>query len=147
MDGLARIAVFFGLLAAVAVVVLATRWFLLIGRLHRFVDQVSAAVGGEVSEAFRSWRAAAESVQRSAAKLDEGLNCLARTLDRVDRMSEKLETGSLGGVFAPAVLKLAAWVGGLQKGLSSVHQRDRAAPRAATPAAPRSRAGEEGLED
>lgn len=120
MDGLAEAAVFLGLLAALAVMVLAIRWFFLIRRLHRLADQVSTAVAAELSEAVRAWRVAAESVQRSAGKLDQGLNCLARTLDRFDRMTENLETGSFARtLMAPTVLKVAAWLGGLQRGLSS----------------------------
>jgi hypothetical protein len=137
MDGLAKAAVFFGLLAALAVMVLAIRWFFLIRRLHRLADQVSTTVAPELTEAVRGWRAAAESVQRSAAKLDQGLSCLAKTLGRVDRMTENLETGSLARtLIAPTVLKVAAWLGGLQRGLSSAHKE-----------APGRGKTEEGLED
>jgi len=119
MNGLAQLAVFF----ALAIMVLAIRWFFLVRRLHRLADEISCVIGAEVSDAVHAWRGAAESVQRSAGKLDQGIDALGRTLGRLDRMTEGLESGSLTRTLVgPTVLKIAAWLGGLQKGLASTHK-------------------------
>jgi len=92
-------------------------------RLRRLLAQVENTLDPEVREMLRAWREAAQGVQQAARKLDEGLAALARTLERVDRLSQKLEPDSLARtLLQPAVAKLLAWLAGVQKGLASVRE-------------------------
>jgi len=69
----------------------------------------------------RAWEETARGVQNAARKLDEGLGSLARTLGRVDRMSEKLEPEVVTlSVIQPAMAKIVSWLGGVRKGLGEV---------------------------
>jgi len=113
-----------GTLAGLAVLAAAVSWLFLVRRLRQLADQIGHAVQAEARQAFLSWKAAADAVQRSAGKLDQGLESLARTLDRADRVTERLEPESLTHtVVAPLLVKIGAWLGGFRKGLGSAHRR------------------------
>ncbi len=115
------------LLAAVAVLALALRAYSFVKRLHQVVDALGRTVEQELNPAVRAWREAAEGVRTAANTLDSGCASIASALDRVDRLTEKLEP--LGGqadwlmrtMIGPAIAKVASWVSGFRKGIASVH--------------------------
>jgi len=117
-----KLAVFVAILTALAVLVLAIRSYYLVKRLHKLADQIGSTAEVELKQAVGAWRDAAQEVQRAAGKLDDGFGSLASTLKRIDRVTERLESGSLvQTVVAPAVLKIASWLDGVRKGMASVH--------------------------
>ena len=118
METLALVAAF---LAAIALLALAIRGYYLVKRLHQLVDSLDRTVENEVNPAVRGWREAADGIKQAAGKLESGAASLATTLDRVDRLTERLEPDSLlRTMMGPAIMKLASWVAGFRKGMASV---------------------------
>jgi len=96
---------------------------LLQARIRRLADQMQKTLESEVSTTLRAWRDAAQGLREAVAKLDSGLGSLANTLQRLDRLTEKLEPDALARtLLQPALAKLLAWLGGLRKGLASARQ-------------------------
>ena len=109
-------------LAAVAVLALALRAYYFVRRLHQVVDSLGRTVEQELNPAVRAWREAAEGVRKAATTLDSGCASIASALDRVDRLTERLEPDSLmRTMVGPAIAKIASWVSGFRKGIASVH--------------------------
>ena len=123
-----QIALLAATLAALAAAALAIRAYLAVARLQAVIDQVGKAVETDLRATIRAWGNTAQGLQQAVGKLDGSLQSLASTLERVDRVTEKLEPESVARtVVAPAVAKLAAWVAGLRKGLASTrHGKGRA---------------------
>jgi hypothetical protein len=116
---MAELALLAATLAALAVTAVAIRAYLAMGRLHRLVEQVGK-VEAELAQTIEAWGQTARGVQQAVGNLDDGLKSLAKTLERVDRLTERLEPESVARtVVAPMVAKMAAWVSGLRKGLAS----------------------------
>ena len=123
MEKLALLAAAVALLALAAV---AIRAYFLVKRIHQLTDQVGRLLESEVSSTIRALGDTARGAQAAVGKLDDGLGSLASSLDRVDRLTAKLEPESLARtVLHPTVARLAAWVGGLRKGLASSRARRR----------------------
>lgn len=121
MSGFALFAVSLAALAAVAV---AIRIFVLLGRVQQLVETVKRTVESDVTDTVRELGETARGVQKAVGKLDDGLGSLASSLDRVDRLTEKLEPDSVTRtVVQPAVAKIAAWIGGVRKGMSAARER------------------------
>jgi len=117
---MAELALLAAALAGVAVAALAIRGYYAVKGLHQLIDRLGQVVETEVAGAVRTLGETARGVQQTVGKLDDGLQSLANTLERVDRLSAKLEPESLARrVMTPAAAKLATWVGGLRKGLAS----------------------------
>jgi len=111
-------------LAALAAVAVAIRIFVLVGRLQQLVETVKRTVESDVTDTVRELGETARGVQKAVGKLDDGLGSLASALDRVDRLTEKLEPDSVTRtVVQPAVAKIAAWIGGVRKGVSAARER------------------------
>jgi hypothetical protein len=129
---MAELALLAAALAGLAVAALAIRAYYAVKGLHQLIERVGRVVESEVAGAVRTLGETARGVQQTVGKLDEGLQSLANTLDRVDRLSAKLEPESLARtVVTPAVAKLATWIGGLRKGLASARggaAQDKSAP-------------------
>jgi hypothetical protein len=115
-------------LAALAVIVLCVKLYALISRAESVVERLGRLVESEVGSALRSWEEAARGVQAVAGKLDDGLEALASTLHRVDRITAKLEPEVLRlTAIQPTVAKVASWLSGIRKGLAgAVGQRPKA---------------------
>jgi len=108
-------------LAAVALIVVSVKAYFLMIRAQAVVDRLGRLVDSELTPTVRAWEETARGVQNAARKLDEGLGSLARTLARVDRMSEKLEPEVVTlSVIQPAMAKVVSWLGGVRKGLGDV---------------------------
>jgi len=108
-------------LAAVALIVVSVKAYFLMIRAQAVVDRLGRLVDSELTPTVRAWEETARGVQNAARKLDEGLGSLARTLGRVDRMSEKLEPEVVTlSVIQPAMAKVVSWLGGVRKGLGDV---------------------------
>ena len=108
-------------LAAVALIVVSVKAYFLMIRAQAVVDRLGRLVDSELTPTVRAWEETARGVQNAARKLDEGLGSLARTLARVDRMSEKLEPEVVTlSVIQPAMAKVVSWLGGVRKGLGEV---------------------------
>ena len=113
-----QIVLFAAAVALFALAALAIRAYLLVKRTHELLD-------AEVADVVRTLGGAARGVEQAVGKLDTGLESLSSTLDRVDRVTQKLEPESLAQqVTQPALAKIAAWVGGIRKGLARA-RRDR----------------------
>jgi len=109
-------------LTALVFIAVGIRALFLQCRIARLVDQVGRLLDSEVAPAVRAWREAAEGVRAAATTLDSGCGSLASALDRVDRLTEKLEPDSLmRTMIGPAIVKIASWVTGFRKGIASVH--------------------------
>jgi len=94
---------------------------LLQARIRRFLDQAERTLQSEITPSVRAWGDAARGISEAAGKLNDGFAPLARTLERADRLTEKLDPEALGRtVLHPALAKLLAWVAGVRKGLASV---------------------------
>ncbi|MCJ7750190.1 MAG: hypothetical protein MUQ65_03705 [Armatimonadetes bacterium] len=108
-------------LAATALIVVSVKAYLLMIRAQAVVDGLGRLVESELTPTVRAWGETARGVQDAARKLDEGLGSLARTLGRVDRISERLEPEVVTlSVIQPAVAKVVSWLGGVRKGLGDV---------------------------
>jgi len=108
-------------LAAVALIVVSVKAYFVMIRAQAVVDRLGRLVDSELTPTVRAWEETARGVQNAARKLDEGLGSLARTLGRVDRMSEKLEPEVVTlSVIQPAMAKVVSWLGGVRKGLGEV---------------------------
>jgi hypothetical protein len=109
-------------LTALVFIAVGIRALFLQSRIARLVDQAGRLLDSEVTPAVRAWREAAEGVRTAATTLDSGCGSLASALDRVDRLTEKLEPDSLmRTMVGPAIVKIASWVAGFRKGIASVH--------------------------
>ena len=107
-----QVMLFAAAVALLALAALAIRAYLLVKRTHELLD-------AEVADVIRTLGGAARGVEQAVGKLDKGLEALSSTLDRVDRVTQKLEPESLAHTVAqPALAKIAAWVGGIRKGLA-----------------------------
>lgn len=118
-----QIMLFAAAVALLALAALAIRAYFLVKRTHTLLDQVGRLVDTEVTEVVRTLGGAARGVEQAVGKLDKGLESLSSTLDRVDRVTHKLEPEYLAHTVAqPVLAKLAAWVGGVRKGLARVRR-------------------------
>jgi hypothetical protein len=125
-----KLALFAAAVALLALAALAIRAYLLVKRIHDLVDQVGRLVDSDVGSTVRAWGDTARGVQQAVGKLDDGFGSLATSLDRVDRLTERLEPESLARtVVQPAVAKIASWLVGLRKGLASARERPQREPR------------------
>ncbi len=103
--------------AGLAVAVVAVRAWLGLARLERALRSLEA----HAEATAREWQEAARGVRRVAGKLEGGVESLANTLERVDRMTAAVEPQSLARtVVAPAAERLGAWLAGLRKGLAGL---------------------------
>ena len=108
-------------LTALVFIAVGIRALFLQSRIARLVDQVGRLLDSEVTPAVRAWRETAEGVRTAATTLDSGCVSLASALDRIDRLTEKLEPDSLmRTMVGPAIAKIASWVAGFRKGIASV---------------------------
>lgn len=108
-------------LAALALIFLAVKIYLLVARATTLVDKVGRLVDTEIAEAARAWGEAARGVQNAVGKLDQGLESLSVTLGRVDRVAQRLEPEQLTlSMLQPALAKVSSWLGGVRRGLSEV---------------------------
>ena len=115
---MSSLALFALTLAALAAVAVGIRIFVLVGRLQQLLETVKRTVESDVTDTVR------ELGEKAVGKLDDGLGSLASSLDRVDRLTEKLEPDSVTRtVVQPAVAKIAAWIGGVRKGMSAARER------------------------
>ena len=106
---------------ALAVIVVSIRLCLLIVRAQSAVDHLGQLLEEEARPTVRAWRDAARGVQTAAGKLGRGLDSLASTLGRVDRITERLEPDVLAlRAMEPAAAKVVSWLSGLRKGLAGV---------------------------
>lgn len=113
--------------ALLALAALALRLFVLVGRLQVLIERVRTLVDADIASVVQAVGHTARGAEQAVGKLDKGLESLASALARVDGIVEKLEPESLARTVAqPAAAKLAAWVSGLRKGLSSVLGRRKA---------------------
>lgn len=111
-----QIMLFAAAVALLALAALAIRAYFLVKRTHALLD-------AEVADVVRTLGGVARGVEQAVGKLDKGLEALSSTLDRVDRVTQKLEPESLAHtVGRPALAKLAAWVGGVRKGFARVRR-------------------------
>jgi hypothetical protein len=111
-------------IALLALAALAVRLIMLVARVHALVDKVGGLVENDVASTVRAMGDTARGAQQAIGKLDKGLDSLATSLERVDRITQKLEPESLARtVMQPAVAKVTSWVAGLRRGLSSVLTR------------------------
>jgi hypothetical protein len=111
MEGLVLAAALVALLAAAGV---AVRAYFLLKRIHRMVDS-------EIAPTVQALRDTLQEVRGTVGKLDKGVESLASMLERVDRVTEKLEPESMARAAARAPLKkLASWIGGVRRGLASI---------------------------
>src|SRR4030042_1541140 len=118
METLALLA---AMLAAAALIVVSVKAYFLMVRAQAVVDRLGRLVESELTPTVRTWGGTARGGQDGARKLDEGLGSLARTLGRVDRISERLEPEVVTlSVIQPAVAKVVSWLGGVRKGLGDV---------------------------
>ena len=118
-----QIMLFAAAVALLALAALAIRAYFLVKRTHTLLDQVGKLLEAEVTDVVRTLGGAARGVEQAVGKLDKGLEALSSTLQRVDHVTQKLEPESLAHtVGRPALAKLAAWVGGLRKGLARVRR-------------------------
>jgi len=118
METLALLA---AMLVAAALVVVSVKAYFLMVRAQAVVDRLGRLVESELAPTVRAWEETARGVQDAARKLDEGLGSLARTLGRVDRISERLDPEVVTlSVIQPAVTKVVSWLGGVRKGLGEV---------------------------
>ena len=102
-------------------IVVSVKAYLVMMRAQTVVDRLGQLVESELAPTVRAWGETARGVQDAARKLDEGLGSLARTLGRLDRISEKLEPEVVTlSVIQPAVTKVVSWLGGVRKGLGEV---------------------------
>jgi hypothetical protein len=109
------------MLAAAALIVVSVKAYFLMVRAQAVVDDLGRLVESELTSTVRAWGETARGVQDATRKLDEGLGSLARTLGRVDRISEKLEPEVVTfSVIQPVVTKVVSWLGGVRKGLGEV---------------------------
>lgn len=107
--------------AALAVVAVCGYAILVLSQLARNAKRVWSLLDGEVEPTLRAWREAAQGVQRSAAKLDDGLDALNRSLHRLDRITERLALELLAvAAIPPAIVKVSGWLGVVRKGLAGV---------------------------
>jgi hypothetical protein len=128
------VALVFAAIAALVFIAVGIGALCLQARIRRLVDQMQKTLESEARTALRAWADAARGVQHSASELDRNLGALARTLDRLDRLTQSLEPDNLArALFHPALAKLLAWLGGFRKGLASApagaEDRDAAPPR------------------
>ena len=108
-------------LAGAALIVVSVKAYLLMIRAQDVVDRLGRLVEGELTSAMRAWDETARGVENAARKLAEGLGSLARTLGRVDRVTERFEPEVLAlSVIRPAAERVASWLGGVRKGLGEV---------------------------
>jgi len=118
-----QIMLFAAAVALLALAALAVRAYFLVKRTHTLLDQVGGLLDTEVAEVVRRLGGAARGVEQAVGKLDKSLESLSSTLDRVDRVTHKLEPDYLAHTVAqPVLAKLAAWVGGLRRGLARVRR-------------------------
>jgi len=120
-----QIMLFAAAVALLALAALAIRAYLLVKRTHELLD-------AEVAEVVRTLGGAARGVEQAVGKLDKGLEALSSTLDRVDRVTQRLEPEYLAHTVAqPALAKIGAWLGGLRKGLARARRGGRGEAEAA----------------
>lgn len=118
-----QIMLFAAAVALLALAALAIRAYFLVKRTHTLLDQVGRLLDTEVAGTVRTLGGAARGVEQAVGKLDKGLESLSSTLDRVDRVTHKLEPDYLAHTVAqPVLAKLAAWVGGVRKGIARVRR-------------------------
>lgn len=126
MEGLVQLAAAVALLALAA---LAIRAYLFVKRLHRLTDQISRLVESDVAPSIRALGDIAQGARQAVGKLDDGLGSLANSLQRIDRLTEKLEPEAMTRTMLhPAVAKIVSWLTGVRKGIASVraHRRGHA---------------------
>ncbi|MBE9566971.1 MAG: hypothetical protein IMF16_09495, partial [Proteobacteria bacterium] len=92
---MSSLALFALTLAALAAVAVGIRIFVLVGRLQQLLETVKRTVESDVTDTVRELGETARGVQKAVGKLDDGLGSLASSLDRVDRLTEKLEPDSV----------------------------------------------------
>jgi hypothetical protein len=108
-----NLALFAAALAAFVLAAVGIRVYFLVKRVHRLLDS-------EVGDMVRAWSDVARGVQEAVGKVDDGLSSLATSLQRVDRLTEKLEPEAMARtVLKPTVAKILSWIRGLRKGLAS----------------------------
>ena len=108
-------------LAAAALIAVSVKAYFALVRAESVVEGLGQLVESEFAPMVREWGETARGVQGAARKLDEGLGSLARTLGRLDRISERLEPEVVTlSVIQPALAKVASWLGGVKKGLGDV---------------------------
>jgi hypothetical protein len=119
-------------LAAAAVIAVCWRVYWTAVEARTTLEKLGKLVEGDLTEAIREWRGTAQGVREAAGKLDDGLGSLAKTLRRVDRVTEKLEPEVLAlTVVQPVIARVSSWIGGVRKGLSEVMgSRPHGRPRA-----------------
>jgi hypothetical protein len=103
--------------AALAVVVLVIRMLFLIRRVQRVWERLDRAIESDLSPAVRELGEVARGIRQAAGKLDGDLVSLGRTLDRVDRFTEKLEPELLAHLLTGPLARVASWVAGVRRGL------------------------------
>ncbi len=114
------VALVFATIAALVFIAVGIGALCVQARIRDLVDRLQSILDSEVTPLVRAWTEAARGVQHSAGELDRGLGALARTLDRLDRLTEKLQPDSLARTLLhPALAKLLAWLGGFRKGVAS----------------------------
>jgi hypothetical protein len=116
-----EIALVAGSLAALAVIVLVIRLLFLVRRVQRVWERLDRTIESDLAPGIRRWGEAAQGVRQAAGKLDSNLASLGRTLDRLDRLTEKLEPEVLAHLVTGPMARLASWVAGVRRGLK-VHQ-------------------------
>jgi hypothetical protein len=115
MSEIAAIAV---TIAALAVLALVIRVFLLARRVQKVWERLDRTIESELTPGIRAWGDAGRGVQQAAGKLANGLSVLTRVIERADRVSEKLDSGVL---LAPVLTRVSSWLAGVRRGLQ-VHQ-------------------------
>ena len=114
MEQLALLGAF---VAAIAIAALAIRAYYLIKRVHAIVDSVEK----EIAPITRGANEIVQTVKGAADKLDAGAASVAKALERVDHLTERLEPESWPRTLVGSTLgRLKSWVAGFRKGVASV---------------------------
>ncbi|MCJ7822451.1 MAG: hypothetical protein MUQ26_05120 [Armatimonadetes bacterium] len=121
---MATVALIAASLAALVLAVVGIRAYFLVKRLHLLLDHVDQLVASDVTTTVRALGDTARGARTAVAKLEGGLSALARTLERVERLSANLEPDSVARTVAqPVVTRLLGWVSGLRKGLGAARTK------------------------
>ena len=107
-------------LAALVLAVVGIKVYVLLTRVHRLLDQVGRILESDVRPTIEALGGVAQGARRAVGKVDDGLTSVANALERVDRLTGRLEPDSVArGVVEPLVAKILAWITRGQKGAAS----------------------------
>lgn len=121
---MAEVALVAAAIAAVALVIVCVRAYLLLAQAEAALRRLDKLVDTDLRTAVHSVARAAQGVQRAAGKLAEGIEPLNACLCRADRVSERLEPDLLAvSMIQPAITRMSSWLDGVRKGLSDIRGR------------------------